>query len=72
MTDGSTEDDRFIRVPVLRNFDSADIIGWMHVRKDALPPSPEYVFSIGYVKKDKNSYQLISVSPVHVERLKRG
>ena len=37
-----------VSVPILRRFDQSDPIGWLQVRRDALPPTPDWCFSIGY------------------------
>lgn len=37
-----------VSVPILRRFDQSDWIGWLQVRRDALPPTPDWCFSIGY------------------------
>ena len=37
-----------VSVPILRRFDQSDPIGWLQVRCDALPPTPDWCFSIGY------------------------
>lgn len=38
----------FVEVPVLTGFKSNNIIGVLKIRQDALPPTPEFVVSIGY------------------------
>lgn len=37
-----------VSVPILRNFDNSDPLGWLQIRQDALPPTPDFCFSIGY------------------------
>lgn len=37
-----------VSVPILHRFDQVDPIGWLQVRRAALPPSPDWCFSIGY------------------------
>lgn len=37
-----------VSVPILRNFDNSDPLGWLQIRQDALPPRPDWCFSIGY------------------------
>ena len=37
-----------VSLPVLRRFDQSDPIGWLQVRRDALPATPDWRFSIGY------------------------
>ena len=37
-----------VSVPILRNFDNSDPLGWLQIRRDALPPTPDWCFSIGY------------------------
>lgn len=41
----------FLVVPVLIGFDHTRPIGHLHIRKDQLPPTPDYVFSLGYMGK---------------------
>ena len=43
--------DDTVTVPVLINFDYDRPIGWLKIRKDALPPLPDFVFSIGFMAK---------------------
>lgn len=37
-------------IPVLQGFDQSKQIGVMHLDTSALPDSPDFVFSIGYVQ----------------------
>lgn len=37
-----------VNVPILQRFDQREPIGWLQVRRDALPPTPDWCFSIGY------------------------
>lgn len=37
-----------VSVPILRNFDNSEPLGWLQIRRDALPPTPDWCFSIGY------------------------
>jgi hypothetical protein len=41
-------DQEFVTVPVVLNFLQGDVIGELKIRADALPPSPNFVFSIGF------------------------
>jgi hypothetical protein len=52
-----------VSVPILRLFDQSDPIGWLQVRRDALPPTPDWCFSIGYkVGERVSEYELQAVS----------
>ena len=52
-----------VSVPILRRFDQSDPIGWLQVRRDALPPTPDWCFSIGYKAGERVSeYELHEVS----------
>jgi hypothetical protein len=42
----SNED--FTEVPVLQGFDQTAPIGWLRIRTDALPPTPNFCFSLGF------------------------
>lgn len=59
-----------VSVPILRNFDNSDPLGWLQIRRDALPPTPDFCFSIGYKvlrwEQDRViDYQLQSVAIIH-------
>lgn len=43
--------DGFTVIPVLLDFDQSKQIGELHVRKDAMPSEPNYVFALGYTLK---------------------
>ena len=43
----------FIHIPVLVDFDQTKPVGWLRILKSALPVIPNYVFSLGYLAKDK-------------------
>lgn len=47
-----TPADAEIQVPVLVNFGDTQPIGYMILRRDALPPTPDFVFSIGFMALD--------------------
>ena len=52
-----------VSVPILRRFDQSDPIGWLQIRRDALPPTPDWCFSIGYKAGERVSeYELHEVS----------
>ncbi len=56
-----------VSVPILRRFDQSDPIGWLQVRRDALPATPDWRFSIGYRSMQPTGpavtdYQLDAVS----------
>jgi hypothetical protein len=59
-----------IMVPILEAFDSSRIIGWMSIRRDALPAAPNFTFALGYHALAWNAagavsrYELVAVSPV--------
>ena len=70
-------DDDVINVAVVSGFDSNNPIGWMKVRRSALPPTPDFVFSLGFRALEYagapgtiptapyiSKYELLSVSPV--------
>jgi len=40
--------DKYIKVPVTVGFDSKNQIGELSIRESALPPSPNFVFSLGF------------------------
>lgn len=42
------EQDDMVTVPVIVNFDHSKVIGELRVRRDALPPAPNYCFAISY------------------------
>ena len=56
-----------VSLPVLRRFDQSDPIGWLQVRRDALPATPDWCFSFGYramglTGSQVSSYELDAVS----------
>ena len=72
------EEDTFTVVPIVLGFDHGKVVGELRIKTESLPPTPEFVFSIGYKIKDmtspaevlvptipyKGKYRLVSVSPV--------
>lgn len=48
-------DDEFISVPVCLGFDSTKPIGELRILKSALPPTPDFVFSLGYSVLETNA-----------------
>lgn len=68
---GSTIDDEdMLTVPVTTNFDDRLWIGELKIRKDSLPPVPDFNFGISYSVAGVNdrgvviSYKLCGISPV--------
>lgn len=70
----------FLEVPVLASFDKNEPIGWLRIRRDALPATPNFCFALGFnalgyagepgsiptaVYVDK--YELVSVAIVNDE-----
>lgn len=56
-----------VGVPILRAFDQREPLGWLHIRRDALPPTPDFCFAIGYspLRVDEHrvvDYRLLSVA----------
>ena len=45
--DGDFSSD-MVGVPILRAFDESDSLGWLQIRRDALPPTPNWCFGVGY------------------------
>ena len=41
-------DQEFVTVPVVLDFLQGGVVGELKIRADALPPSPDFVFSIGF------------------------
>lgn len=37
-----------VSVPILRGFDASDPLGWLQIRRDALPATPDWCFGVGY------------------------
>jgi len=67
-------------VPICENFDHTRVIGELRIRTSAIPPSPDFVFSIGYVlhrsKTDRpepqeGDYTLVIVSPIVREPMRK-
>lgn len=54
-----------VEVPILIDFDYKKPIGTLKIRKDALPPTPNFVFSLGYTALEGAKYELMSVSVVN-------
>jgi hypothetical protein len=44
--------DEMVIVPVTVGFDHSKVIGELRIRKDALPPTPGFVFNIAYSAHD--------------------
>lgn len=71
-----------IEVPVTLGFDRSKVIGWLRIRKDALPTTPNFVFSLGIKALDMskvvpgeipkmdyvNEYELVEVGLIHDDR----
>lgn len=52
-----------VSLPIIRRFDTNAPIGWLQVRRDALPPTPDWCFSIDYkVGERVSEYELQAVS----------
>ena len=53
--------DEFVVVPVLEKFDQSKQIGELRILKSKLPPTADFVFSLGYVKS-VDTFELLCVS----------
>lgn len=42
------DNDDFVTVPILRKFNSEQILGELKIRADALPHTPNFLFAIGF------------------------
>ena len=59
-------DQAFVTIPVVRSFNMQDVIGYMTIRKDASPSSPDFVFSLGYrCHSDGSPSEVLVVSLMH-------
>lgn len=56
--------DKTITVPILLDFDSERPVGMLTINKDALPPSHEFVFSVGVFVESDGQYKLECVGLV--------
>lgn len=45
----SQDESEVLTVPVVSKFGDHEPIGWLKVRQDKLPPTPNYVFSLGFM-----------------------
>lgn len=55
-----------IELPVLKNFDQAQVIGTIRLNPEALPTSPNYVFALGYRSLENGAaHELLAVSLVN-------
>lgn len=60
-----------LKVPVLLDFDSTKPIGWLTIDRNFLPPTPEFVFALGYRAlevRGKADPETGLISPVQVEK----
>lgn len=55
--------DEFVVVPVLEKFDQSKQIGELRILKSKLPPTADFVLSLGYVK-GVDTFELFCVSMV--------
>lgn len=53
-----------IELPVSIGFDNSKIVGKLIISKDALPPTPDYTFALGYRYISGTEYELLEVSIV--------
>lgn len=67
----------------MRNFNSQEVIGWMRIRRDALPATPTFCFSLAYkaleidhvrftpgqvpLERYIGSYELLQIAPTDDE-----
>lgn len=56
------EVDSFVTVPVMLGFDKERIIGSLRIKKDELPKTTDYVFTIGYRATSATEGELFGVS----------
>lgn len=64
-----------LKIPVVKDFDSSQVIGYLFIDPKALPKQPNYNFNIGYILgKDfgNNEYTLVCVSPVEENNQQPG
>lgn len=45
--------EKFVTVPVVLGFDRSKVVGELRILESALPPTPDFVFSIGYKATEK-------------------
>jgi hypothetical protein len=58
-------DDALVSVPISDGFDHhKPPIGFLRVQRTALPPTPDFVFAIGYLEPNVGTYKLTEVSLV--------
>lgn len=50
-------DEEFTQVPVTLGFGNTEVpIGWMRIRTDALPATPNFVFALGFQALEKHQF----------------
>jgi len=55
--------EEYIEVPVTLNFNMGSVVGSLRILKTAVPPTPEWVLSLGYrVLDNGDGYELKAVS----------
>lgn len=55
----------YVELPVLVDFEASRQVGTLRILKSALPPTPHFVFALGYRQQvDANNYTPVAISAV--------
>lgn len=57
----SDEPEECIEVPLTLDFDPEKIVGTVRLKKEALPPTPEWALSLGYRMDGAGSYTPVTM-----------